>query len=140
MKTIISREKAIDISVLLLRVFAGIMFIQAGGMKLFGWFNLMPGGGTVPFLSQAWIGGVIEIIGGSLVVIGLFTRPVAFIMSGEMAVAYWQFHAPQGVWPIVNQGQPAVLYCFIFLFIAAYGAGKYSIDGILKNRKQSVTV
>ena len=140
MKQIISKEKATDIAVLLLRISAGIMFVQAGGMKLFGWFNLMPGGGTVPFLSQAWIGGVLETIGGSLIVIGLCTRPVAFILSGEMAVAYWQFHAPQAVWPIVNQGQPAVLYCFIFLLLAAYGAGKYSIDALISKRKQSAII
>ena len=92
------------------------MFVQAGGLKLFGWFGGMPGanGAPPPVLSQVWIGGVLEVVGGAPIVLGLFTRPVAFILSGEMAVAYWQFHAPHGTWPIQNHGEGAVLYCFIF--------------------------
>src|SRR5689334_14278800 len=79
----------------LLRIVAAFMFIEPGTMKLFGWPMAMPGGGTVPLMSQMGIGAVLEIVGGGLLLVGLFTRPVAFLLSGEMAVAYFQFHAPQ---------------------------------------------
>ena len=117
-----------------LRIVAALMFMQAGTMKLFGWPAEMPGGATVPLMTQVGIGGVLEAVGGLLLLIGLFTRPVAFIVSGEMAVAYFQFHAPQGFWPIVNQGQPAVLYCFIWLYFSAAGAGPWSVDALRKRR------
>src|SRR6186713_973300 len=97
-----------------LRIVAAFMFVQAGTIKLFGWPMAMPGGGSPPMWSQVWIGAVLELVGGALLIVGLFTRPVAFILSGEMAVAYFQFHAPNGFSPVVNQGQPAVLYCFIW--------------------------
>jgi putative oxidoreductase len=116
----------------LLRIVAAFMFIQPGTMKLLGWPMAMPGGGTVPLLSQMGVGAVMEIVGGSLLLVGLFTRPVAFLLSGEMAVAYFQFHAPQSFWPIVNQGQPAVLYCFIWLYLSAAGAGPWSLDALRK--------
>ena len=112
----------------LLRIVAAFMFIHPGTMKLFGWPMAMPGGGTVPLLSQMGIGGAMEIVGGTLLLLGLFTRPVAFILSGEMAVAYFQFHAPQSFWPLVNQGQPAVLFCFIWLYLSAAGPGPWSLD------------
>jgi putative oxidoreductase len=108
------------------------MFMQNGTMKLFGWPAAMPGGATVPLMSQIGVGGTLEVVGGFLLLIGLFTRPVAFILSGEMAVAYFQFHYPQGFWPIVNQGQPAVLYCFIWLYFSAAGAGPWSVDALRK--------
>ena len=114
----------------LLRIVAALMFLQAGTMKLFNWPMAMPGGGPPPVLSQVWIGGMLELVGGTLLLIGLFTRPVAFILAGEMAVAYFQFHAPQGFWPIVNQGQPAVLYCFIWLYMSARGGGPWSVDAL----------
>ena len=99
----------------LLRIVTGLLFICPGGMKLFGWFGGMPGGVRLsPLLVAA---GVIEVFGGALIALGLFTRPVAFIASGEMAFAYFIGHFPKGFWPILNQGQPAVLYCFIFLFL-----------------------
>ncbi|MDF2697853.1 MAG: DoxX family protein, partial [Labilithrix sp.] len=100
----------------------------------FGLYGGMPGGGTPPFLSQLWLGAVLELVGGSAMMLGLFARPVAFILAGEMAVAYWQFHAPQGTWPIQNQGQPAVLFCFIFLYFAAAGAGDWSLDALLAKK------
>ena len=115
-----------------LRIVAALMFLQAGTMKLFGWPAGMPGGATVPLMSQMGVGATLELIGGFLLLIGLFTRPVAFILSGEMAVAYFQFHHPQGFWPIVNQGQPAVLYCFIWLYFSAAGAGPWSVDALRK--------
>jgi putative oxidoreductase len=113
--------------------------MQAGGMKLFHWFGGMPGGQTAPMMSQVWIGGVLEFFGGLLIMLGLFTRPVAFILSGEMAVAYWQFHAPHGTWPIQNHGEPAVLLCFIFLYIAAQGGGDWSLDALIRRRRESAS-
>ena len=114
----------------LLRIVAALMFMQAGTIKLFGWPMAMPGGGSPPMWSQVWIGAVLELVGGALLIVGLFTRPVAFILSGEMAVAYFQFHAPNGFWPVVNQGQPAVLYCFIWLYLSAAGGGPWSLDAL----------
>ena len=117
----------------LLRIVAGLLFICPGGMKLFGWFGGMPAGVRLsPLLIAA---GVIEVFGGSLIVLGLFTRPVAFIASGEMAVAYFMGHFPKGFWPILNQGQPAVLFCFIFLFFAAAGSGPFSLDDAIRRRR-----
>jgi len=116
----------------LLRIVAGLLFICPGGMKLFGWFGGMPAGVRLsPLLIAA---GVIEVFGGALIVLGLFTRPVAFIASGEMAVAYFMGHFPKGFWPILNQGQPAVLFCFIFLFFAAAGPGPFSLDSAIRRR------
>lgn len=123
-----------EIALLLLRVVAGVMFMQAGGMKMFGWFGPMPE--PVELWSQVGIGGILEFFGGILIALGLFTRPVAFILAGEMAVAYWQFHAPGGTWPIQNQGQPAVLYCFIFLYLFARGAGRWSLDALIGRRRR----
>ena len=128
-------KKLTDITVLLLRIATGIIFIQTGGLKVFGWFGGMPpNGAKAELMSQAGIGGLLEIVGGILIILGLFTRIVAFILAGEMAVAYWQFHFPMGNWPIQNHGEPAVLSCFIFLFLAAYGAGIYSLDKLLFRR------
>ena len=129
-------NRAVQISYFLLRVVAGLLFLQVGGMKLFGWFGGMPGHpGAPPLLSQMGIGGVLEFFGGTAILLGLLTRPVAFLLSGEMAVAYWQFHAPNGTWPIQNHGEPAVLLCFIFLFIAAQGGGPWSVDAMIRRRR-----
>lgn len=131
-------DRVKQIALFLLRVVAGLLFLQAGGMKIFDWFGGVPVqyGGHPPFMSQTWIGGVLEFYGGLAIMLGLFTRPVAFILSGEMAVAYFQFHQPQGFWPIQNHGEPAVLLCFIFLFFAANGAGEWSIDALLSKKKE----
>jgi putative oxidoreductase len=126
-----NRTRAVQVSYFLLRVVAGLLFFQVGSMKLFGWFGGMPGGGTARLMSQVGVAGVLEVFGGVAIMLGLLTRPVAFILSGEMAVAYWQFHAPHGTWPLQNQGQPAVLFCFIFLYMAAEGAGDWSLDALL---------
>jgi len=113
----------------LLRIVAGFMFMMHGGQKLFGWFGGMGGqGGTAELLSMPGIAGVLEVAGGALIIIGLFTRPIAFILSGEMAVAYFMMHFPQGFWPIQNQGELAALYSFTFLFFAFNGAGPLSVD------------
>jgi putative oxidoreductase len=131
-----NRERAIQVTYFLLRVVAGLLFFQAGGMKLLGWFGGVPGmPGGPPLLSEVGIGGVLEFFGGIAIMLGLCTSPVAFILSGEMAVAYWQFHAPGGTWPIQNHGEPAVLLCFIFLYMAARGGGDWSLDA-LKRRKR----
>ena len=129
-------NRAVQATYILLRVVAGLLFFQAGAMKLFGWFGGMPGGGTAPLMSQVGIGGALEVFGGIAIILGLLTRPIAFILSGEMAVAYWQFHAPNGAWPIQNQGQPAVLFCFIFLYMAAQGAGDWSLDELIRRKRR----
>ena len=111
----------------LLRIAAGFLFIQYGSTKLFALPGpLMPDGGTVPPLSLAGIAGILELAGGILLLFGLFTRPTAFILSGEMAVAYWHAHAPRGTWPVLNQGAPAFTFCFLFLYLSAAGGGPWS--------------
>ena len=134
-------DRAKQITWLLLRVVSGLLFLQAGGMKIFDWFGGIPAqfGGHPPMMSEAWIAGVLEFYGGTAILLGLLTRPIAFILSGEMAVAYFQAHQPQGVWPIQNHGESAVLFCFIFLLFAAHGAGEWSIDALLRRRKENAT-
>ena len=125
-------DQAIRIAYFLLRVVAGLLFLQAGGLILFGWFGGMPGQPSPPpLLSQTGIGGILEFFGGSAIMLGLGTRPVAFVLSGMMAVAYWQFHAPNAVSPVQNQGVPAVLFCFLFLYLSVRGGGDWSIDALL---------
>jgi putative oxidoreductase len=121
-----------------LRIIAALLFMEHGLMKLFEFPIAQPGVPTpLPLILQvaAWM----EVVGGSLLVVGLFTRPVAFLLSGQMAAAYFMAHAPKGFWPAVNQGELAILYCFIFLYFAAHGAGAWSIDGFLTgSRTRSV--
>ena len=130
-------NRAVQLAYFLLRVVAGLLFLQAGGLILFGWFGGMPGrpSSTLPLMSQVGIGGILEFLGGLAIMLGLLTRPVAFILSGEMAVAYWQFHAPNGTWPVQNQGVPAVLFCFIFLYMSAQGGGDWSLDTLLRHKR-----
>lgn len=111
----------------LLRVVAGVMFTTHGTQKLFGAF----GGVPVQAGSLAGIAGIIELAAGPLIAIGLLTRPLAFLASGEMAVAFFVAHAPKGPWPIENGGELAVIYAFVFLYVAARGAGAFSLDAIL---------
>jgi putative oxidoreductase len=113
----------------LLRIVAAFMFMLAGTTILFAVpAGMPPNGGTAPVMSQIWIGGVLELVGGALLLVGLFTRPVAFLLAGEMAVAYFQFHFPQGFWPSMNGGVAAALYCFVWLYFSAAGAGPWSLD------------
>lgn len=110
-----------------LRIVAGLLFLAHGVIKFFGF----PAGaepGQQELLSLFGIGGVIELITGLLLILGLFTRPAAFIASGQMAVAYWMFHFPSSPYPAVNGGDAAILYCFIFLYIFTAGPGAWSID------------
>src|SRR5208337_4895222 len=112
-----------------LRIAVAILLMQHGGQKL---FNYPAGHGTVPLQSLLGVAGILELGGGALLLVGLFTRPVAFILSGQMAVAYFMAHAKHGFWPVQNGGELAVVYCFIFLYLSAAGAGALSIDGLRK--------
>jgi putative oxidoreductase len=133
-------NQAVQVTYFLLRIVAGFLFWQAGGLILFGWFGGMPGQPSPPpLMSQTGIGGLLEFFGGIAIMLGLFTRPVAFVLSGMMAVAYWQFHAPQGRWPVQNEGMPAVLFCFIFLYMAARGAGDWSLDALIRRKRAAAT-
>lgn len=117
-----------------LRIVVGFLFMQYGTTKLYGWpAPIMPGGGTAPLLTVPGIAGCLEVYGGALILVGLFTRPVAFLLSGEMAVAYFLGHAGKGFWPVLNQGAPAVFYCFVFLYFSAAGAGRWSLDGLRRS-------
>ena len=112
-----------------LRIVSAFLFIPSGTMKLFAFpIGMPPDGATAELFTQTWFGGVLETFGGGLLLLGLFTRPVAYILAGEMAVAYFQFHALQGFWPIINQGGPAVTFCFLFLYLSAAGPGPWSLD------------
>ena len=112
----------------LLRVMAGLLFLQHGATKLLGYPVSSYTG--VKIASMVGAAGVVELVGGALLVIGLFTRPAAFIMSGTMAVGYFTVHYPQNFFPLLNGGELAVLYCFVFLYLAAAGGGKWSIDAL----------
>jgi len=119
----------------LLRLVAGFTFSLHGMQKLLGLFGGITGkGGTVPFGSLFWVAGVLETVGGILILLGLFTSPVAFILCGEMAVAYFKAHYPHGFLPNVNHGELAVLYCFIFLYLFSSGAGPLSLDALVRNK------
>jgi putative oxidoreductase len=113
-----------------LRIVAAAIFVTFGTMKLFAFPTGMPPDGktTASLMTQVGIGGLLELIGGGLLLLGLFTRPVAFLLSGEMAVAYFQFHHPTSFWPSVNGGVAAIVYCFVWLYISAAGPGPWSLD------------
>ena len=121
----------------LLRIVAALIFLLHGSSKILGF----PASemGAPPVGSLFWIGGLLELVGGILLLIGLFSRPAAFVLSGEMAVAYWMVHAPQSTFPMINGGDAAILYCFVFLLIAAAGPGPWSVDAAL-GRKRSVVI
>ena len=125
-----------DAVLALLRVAAGVMFMQHGAQKLFGVLGGFGGtpGATAPLASMMGLAGILEFFGGLLIVFGLFTRPVAFILAGQMAAAYFMAHLPNGFWPIQNQGEPAALYCFLFLYLSARGGGRYSVDAAIGHR------
>jgi len=125
----------------LLRIIAGFLFIPHGAQKLFG-FMAPPQWSTPPIFSLVGIAGALEFFGGLLLLVGLFTRPVAFILSGLMAVAYFMVHAPGGFWPLQNKGELAVLYSFLFLFLSVAGGGEWSIDRLWRSnasRRETVT-
>jgi len=131
-------KRAEQVTFFLFRIVIGFLFFQAGATKFLGWFGGLPGGmPQPPHFSQIGIGAMLEFFGGILIMLGLGTRCAAFVLSGEMAVAYWQFHAPHGTWPHQNQGTTAVLFCFIFLFMAAHGGGDWSLDALIRQRRTS---
>ena len=132
-----TEQRLRDIAVTLLRIVTGILFWQHGAQKLFGWL----GGQQVEGLaSMMGVAGILEFFGAILVILGLFTRPVAFLLSGQMAVAYFMAHAPNALWPAQNQGELAALFSFVFLFFAAHGAGPYSVDAMLQRRRTTTVV
>jgi putative oxidoreductase len=128
-----------DVTLTALRVVAGLLFAQHGAQKLLGAFGGFGGtpGATAPLLSQMGLAGIIELVGGLLIAFGLFTRIVSFIAAGEMAVAYFLAHQARSFWPIENQGEPTILFCFVFLTFAALGAGPWSLDAILFGRRRA---
>jgi putative oxidoreductase len=117
-----------------LRIIAAFLFMQHGAQKLFGFLARQPGG-TAPLFSMMGFAGILEFFGGLLILLGLFTRPVAFVLSGQMAVAYFMTHAPNGFWTLRNGGELAVLYCFLFLYLSAVGGGAWSLDSLWRRGK-----
>src|SRR3990172_8790762 len=115
----------------IMRIVIALLFMEHGAQKLFG-IPVAMKGGTVALFSLLGLAGVLEFFGGFLVLLGLFTRPVAFILSGEMATAYFMAHAPMGFWPVLNHGELAVLYCFVFLYLAFAGGGLLTLDRALR--------
>jgi len=124
----------------ILRIIAAFLFIQIGSAKIFAFpAAVMPGGGTAPLFSLAGIAGALEVFGGLLILVGWFTRPVAFILAGEMAVAYFYGHASGGFWPVLNQGTDAMLFCFLWLYVSAAGAGPWSLDAVRRSQRAQST-
>jgi putative oxidoreductase len=120
-----------------LRVVAGAVFVTAGTAILFGYPPSPQPMPPLQLFSEMGIGGLLEVFGGLLIVLGLLTRPVAFILAGEMAVAYFQFHHPHSFFPTVNQGIPALLYCFLYLYLAVAGPGAWSLDSIIARSRRA---
>ena len=114
-----------------LRIMTGLLFLEHGASKFLGF----PHVDKVPdTMSMSGVGGILELIGGALIVLGLFTRPVAFLLSGEMAVAYFYAHAPRGFYPLLNGGDAAILFCFVFLYLFFAGPGPWSLDAMMKRK------
>jgi putative oxidoreductase len=117
----------------IVRIVAALIFMAHGTQKLLGF---PPSANPAPALiSLSGFGAVLELVGGALLVLGLFTRPVAFILSGEMAFAYWMAHAPRSFFPVLNGGDAAILYCFLFLYLAFAGGGAWSLDRMISAKR-----
>ena len=124
-----------------LRIIVAFLFIQHGTAKWFAFpAAVMPGGGVAAVASLAWFAAVIETIGGALMLVGVFARPVAFILAGEMAFAYFLGHVRNGFWPSLNGGEAAVFFCFTFLYLSAAGPGPWSLDALRARRRSASTV
>jgi putative oxidoreductase len=124
-----------------LRIIVAFLFIQHGTAKWFAFpAAVFPGGGVAAVGSLPWFAAVIETIGGAFMLLGLFARPVAFLLAGEMAVAYFLGHARNGFWPTLNGGEAAVFFCFTFLYLSAAGPGPWSLDAVLARRRSASTV
>ena len=120
----------------LLRIVVALLFVEMGSAKLFAFPGaVIPGGGTVPLASLGGVASVLEFVGGWLLLVGLFTRPAAFVLSGEMAFAYFIGHAPNGFWPVLNGGGDAIYFCFTFLYLVFAGPGAFAVDGLMGSRK-----
>jgi putative oxidoreductase len=119
----------------ILRIITGFLFFQIGTAKLFGFpGEVIPGGGTIPLMTLGGVASIMEVVGGAPLMLGLFTRPVAFLVSGEMAFAYFIGHAGNGLWPVLNGGGDAILYCFLFLYLSSAGGGPWSLDALRERR------
>jgi putative oxidoreductase len=136
LRTFFDRWRPWALSVL--RIVLGFLFFEHGGQKLLGFPTAMPGP-PLQVGSLLWVAGWLELVGGLLILVGLFTRPVALILSGEMAVAYFMQHAKNGFWPLANKGEPAVFYCFLFLYFLFAGAGPLSLDALIKRSAEPAT-
>ncbi len=119
------------------RIVIGLLFMEIGTFKLFGFPPFPYPPMTIPILSELGAAGFLETFGGLAIVLGLATRPVAFILAGEMAVAYWQFHFPNSPLPSMNGGQDAVLFCFIYLYLMFAGGGTWSLDAVIASRRRA---
>lgn len=117
----------------ILRIVAALIFMAHGTQKILG-FPASPRPLPDAF-TMSWTAGILELLGGALLTLGLFTRPVAFVLSGMMAVAYWIAHAPRSFYPVLNGGDAAILYCFVFLYISLAGGGAWSLDKLLRSRR-----
>jgi putative oxidoreductase len=117
----------------LLRMATGLLFCLHGLPKLFGGFGRPA---PAEFLSQIWFAGIIEVFGGFAIMIGLATSPIAFLASGQMAIAYFQAHFPRGFWPLLNGGELAALYCFVFLYLCVRGSGRWSVDALIRGKRR----
>ena len=133
-----ARERWTDLFLSILRIVAALILMQHGSQKL---FHYPPSGApgpvqTLVLMSQTGLAGILEFFGGSMLLLGFLTRPVAFLLSGEMAVAYFQVHAPRAFLPIVNRGELAVILCFVFLYLVFAGSGSWSIDGMIRRSRR----
>jgi putative oxidoreductase len=126
-------DRYVPYALAMLRIVAALIFIEHGTQKLFEFPASSPNG-TPPLLSLLGIGAIMETVGGLCILFGLLTRPVAFLLSGEMAVAYWFFHAPRNFYPVLNGGDAAILYCFVFLLFVFSGPGAWSLDALFRRK------
>ena len=136
------RATATGLTLLALRIISALVLLEHATAQAFGVPNnpARPFEGAPAILSRTWVASVIELVGGPLIILGLFTRPIAFVLSGLMAFAYFLVHAPVNFFPVVNRGEPAVLLCFVFLYLSAAGAGPYSLDAVWTARREKRAV